>query len=199
MPKPTLRALWTAKLSGQPLPGGSALANSQPLSSSLRKAAFRGRVLGVDPSLRASGLACLDFKDNPHGRYVASETVRPPKDAGLPECLGCIARRVRYFLEIYRPDVMAIEETIYVQNFRTAQKLGAARGAAIGQAAASGLPVFEYPPLRVKQSVVGYGRASKEQVAGQIRSLLGMEQLLALDEADAAAVAYCHALTLGRV
>jgi crossover junction endodeoxyribonuclease RuvC len=105
---------------------------------------------------------------------------------------------VHEFLDTWEPDVVAIEETIYVQNLRTAQKLGAARGAAIGAASGRGFVVVEYPPLRVKQSVAGFGRASKEQVAGQMRGLLRMEQELSFDEADAAAVAYCHAITLGR-
>ena len=82
-----------------------------------------------------------------------------------------------------------------MQNFRTAQILGAARGAAIGQAGLRGLPVYEYPPLRIKQAVVGYGRASKEQVTRQISGLLGLEEDLPFDEADATAAALCHALT----
>jgi crossover junction endodeoxyribonuclease RuvC len=90
---------------------------------------------------------------------------------------------------------VALEQTIYVQNFQTAQILGAARGAAIAAAALQGLPVFEYPPLRVKQAVSGSGRASKEQVARAVRSLLGHGRDLAADEADAAGVALCHAFT----
>ena len=90
---------------------------------------------------------------------------------------------------------VALEQTIYVQNFQTAQILGAARGAAIAAAALRGLPVFEYPPLRVKQAVAGSGRASKEQMARTVRSLLGHARTLAFDEADAAGVAICHAFS----
>jgi crossover junction endodeoxyribonuclease RuvC len=90
---------------------------------------------------------------------------------------------------------VALEQTIYVQNIRTAQILGAARGAAIAAAALQDLPVFEYPPLRVKQAVVGAGRASKEQMARTVMALLGHGRTLALDEADAAGVALCHAFT----
>jgi crossover junction endodeoxyribonuclease RuvC len=82
-----------------------------------------------------------------------------------------------------------------VQNFQTAQILGAARGAAIAAAALREVPVFEYPPLRVKQAVVGLGRASKEQVARTVMALLGHSRTLAVDEADAAGVALCHAFT----
>lgn len=90
---------------------------------------------------------------------------------------------------------VALEQTIYVQNVATAQILGAARGAAIAAAAVLGLPVFEYPPLRVKQAVVGAGRASKEQMARTVMALLGHGRALAYDEADAAGVALCHAYT----
>ena len=82
-----------------------------------------------------------------------------------------------------------------MQNFQTAQILGAARGAAIAAAALRGLPVFEYPPLRVKQAVAGTGRASKEQLARTVMSLLGHARALAFDEADAAGVALCHAFS----
>jgi crossover junction endodeoxyribonuclease RuvC len=90
---------------------------------------------------------------------------------------------------------VALEQTIYVQNFQTAQILGAARGAAIAAASVLGKPIFEYPPLRVKQAVVGFGRADKSQVAGITRQLLRLSAALPLDESDAAAVAFCHAFT----
>jgi crossover junction endodeoxyribonuclease RuvC len=82
-----------------------------------------------------------------------------------------------------------------VQNFQTAQILGAARGAAVAAAALREKPIFEYPPLRVKQAVVGLGRASKEQMARTVMAILGHGRTLAPDEADAAGVALCHAFT----
>jgi crossover junction endodeoxyribonuclease RuvC len=82
-----------------------------------------------------------------------------------------------------------------VQNFRTAQILGAARGAAIAAAALHEREIFEYAPLRVKQAVVGRGQASKEQMARTVMALLGHGKPLAHDEADAAGVAVCHAYT----
>ena len=90
---------------------------------------------------------------------------------------------------------VAVEQTIHVQNFQTAQIMGSARGAAIAIAAMYAKPVFEYAPLSVKQAVVGVGRADKKQVAGMIRQILKMDEVLPYDEADAAAVALCHAMT----
>ena len=82
-----------------------------------------------------------------------------------------------------------------MQNFQTAQILGAARGAAITVAAMRGLPVFEYAPLRIKQAVSGTGKASKEQIARTVLSLTGLDVGKKYDASDAAAVALCHAFT----
>lgn len=191
MPRKSARSMWAAQIKDGSLLKKKAAAG-QPIPP---RKPFRGLVLGVDPSLRGTGLAVVAFDAPGKGRLVFSQTVAPPKGADLPQCLGCIASAVRDLVNGHQFDVVAIEETIYVQNFRTAQKLGAARGAAIGQAAIRGLPVFEYPPLRIKQAVVGYGRASKEQVTRQVSALLGLRDDLPFDEADASAVAICHALT----
>jgi len=109
--------------------------------------------------------------------------------------LGEINRAVADFLDGAAVRHVALEQTIFVQNVQTAQILGAARGAAIAAAAFRELPVFEYAPLRVKQAVVGAGRASKEQMARTVMAMLGHGRTLAPDEADAVGVALCHALT----
>ncbi|MGA1204459.1 MAG: crossover junction endodeoxyribonuclease RuvC [Opitutales bacterium] len=191
MARKSARAQWAAQIEN------GTLGNSQtvPTPALAGRKAFNGIILGVDPSLRGTGLAVLKFDGGDVGQLIHSETVSPPKTAQLPECLGCIAEAVERLIRLYTPDAVAIEETIYVQNFRTAQKLGAARGAAIGQAALRGIPVAEYPPLRIKQAVVGFGRASKEQVARQMKALLRLQVELPFDEADAAATALCHAWT----
>jgi crossover junction endodeoxyribonuclease RuvC len=113
----------------------------------------------------------------------------------MAAALAEIHRGVEAFLRDGEVRHVALEQTIFVQNFQTAQILGAARGAAIAASALRDLPVFEYPPLRVKQAVVGNGRASKVQMARTVMSLLGHGRSLAPDEADAAGVALCHAFT----
>jgi crossover junction endodeoxyribonuclease RuvC len=123
------------------------------------------------------------------------QTVKVPPRRSMPEALAEIHRAVSAFLNDFDVVHVALEQTIYVQNFQTAQILGAARGAAIAAAALREKPIFEYPPLRVKQAVVGAGRASKEQMARTVMSLLGHGRPLAFDEADAAGVALCHAYT----
>jgi crossover junction endodeoxyribonuclease RuvC len=156
---------------------------------------FRGRVLGIDPSLRGSGFAVLDYGDGNSVQIIESATLKLHRKLSMPECLGAIGNQVDDFLNQHSVDHVAIEQTIYVQNFQTAQILGAARGAAIAAAAMRGLPIFEYAPLRVKKAVVGKGRASKEQVARTVQNITGTDFELRFDESDAAAVALCHAFT----
>jgi len=194
MPKQSARAQWAARLKDGTI--GKGKGATAPRTA--MRIPFKGTILGIDPSLRGTGLAILKFNPPTKALYVASETISVPPKISLTVCLGRIASAVERLIDQHNPDVVAIEETIYVQNFQTAQKLGAARGAAIGQAAMKLIPVYEYSPLRIKQSVVGYGRASKEQIAGQMAGLLGLSEWLSFDESDAAAVAFCHALTLGR-
>ena len=184
------RKLWAAHLAR----GGGQLPRRAQTEVTLGKA-FQGRVLGIDPSLRGSGFAVLDYSVDGTARILEAYTLKLKPKISMAECLGAIGNQVDDFLNQHSVDHVAVEQTIYVQNFQTAQILGAARGAAIGTAAMRGLPVFEYAPLRVKQAVVGTGRASKEQVARTIQNITGANFELRFDESDAAAVALCHAFT----
>jgi crossover junction endodeoxyribonuclease RuvC len=144
--------------------------------------------------LRGTGLALLEV-GAAGVRVRASRTLRLARTLPLAVFLGAIFRAVDEALAETGVRHVAVEQTIYVQNFQTAQILGAARGAVLAAAAMRGLEVFEYPPLRVKQAVVGYGRAGKDQVARTVAQHLGLAKALPSDEADAVAVALCHALT----
>lgn len=189
--------MWKAKLEGRQLvakDGAVVLKKGKPSGNFLR-APFEGVVLGIDPSLRGTGLALVEFARGKQPLLLRCETVRVPGDTPMSFALGRIFRAVDGFLDGTEVRHVALEETIFVQNYQIAQKLGAARGAAIAAAALRGFDVFEYAPLRVKQAVVGVGRASKEQVARTVMGLLGLAKPLASDEADAAGVALCHAFT----
>jgi crossover junction endodeoxyribonuclease RuvC len=198
MARMTSRQMWTAKLAGADMPQRATGARrpASPAKELLPKVAFVGLVLGIDPSLRGTGLALIDFQAGRSPVLLRCATVHVPPGRTMAVALAAIHRAVADYLE-RAPGVrhVALEQTIYVQNFQTAQILGAARGAAIAAAALRDLPVFEYPPLRVKQAVSGSGRASKEQLARTVKALLGHGRMLAADEADAAGVALCHAFT----
>lgn len=189
MARKSSRSLWTAHLAKK----GPDKARAQAEVTLGRP--FSGRVLGIDPSLRGSGFAVIEYQPGQQARLVETATLKMHPKLSMPECLGAIGNQVDDFLNQHAVDHVAIEQTIYVQNFQTAQILGAARGAAIAAAAMRGLPVFEYAPLRVKQAIVGMGRASKEQVARTVLSLTGSDLGFRFDESDAAAVALCHAFT----
>ena len=113
-------------------------------------------------------------------------------------CLGLVAEvqiGVAQLIDLWKPRHLSCEETIYVQNFKTAQIMGSARGAALSAAAIREIPVFEYAPLRVKQAVVGFGRASKEQMSQTLAQMLSLPESLPYDQSDALGLALCHALT----
>jgi len=189
MGRTSVRQLWKAKLDGT-LPS-----RGWPETGPATRAAYVGRVLGIDPSLRGTGLAVVEFGRGAAPVLLSCRTVRQPARRTLAECLGDIHRAVAALVAEFDPRHVALEQTIYVQNVRTAQILGAARGAAIAAAALQAKEIFEYPPLRVKQAVVGRGHASKEQMARTVTALLALGRPGSFDEADAVGVAVCHAFT----
>jgi crossover junction endodeoxyribonuclease RuvC len=194
----TSRQMWTAKIEGRTVPDRSPGVRREAVAARelFPKTVFEGIVLGIDPSLRGTGLALIEFRSGCMPVLLRCATVRVPSKRPMASALAEIHRAVSAFLEAAGDTRhVALEQTIFVQNFQTAQILGAARGAAIAAAAIRDLPVFEYPPLRVKQAVTGSGRASKEQLGRTVMSLLGHGKTLALDESDAAGVALCHAFT----
>ncbi len=181
--------MWKAKLEGRLVAPTSA----PPPPG--RRVAFAGRVLGIDPSLRGTGLALIEFVPGREPVLLRCQTVKVAARHTMPHCLAEIHRAVAVFVADFEPRHVALEQTIYVQNVQTAQILGAARGAAITAASLQAKEIFEYAPLRVKQAVTGRGRASKEQMARTVMAMLGHGRALAFDEADAAGVALCHAFT----
>jgi crossover junction endodeoxyribonuclease RuvC len=185
--------MWKAKIEGRARP--SAAAEAGPDAFTLKRTPFAGQVLGIDPSLRGTGLALVEFVPGRQPVLLRCQTLKVAAKYPMAYALGEINLAVADFLDRAAVRHVALEQTIFVQNIQTAQILGAARGAAIAAAAVRKLPVFEYPPLRVKQAVVGAGRASKEQMARTVMAMLGHGRTLAPDEADAAGVALCHALT----
>lgn len=120
---------------------------------------------------------------------VLSASPRSPR----PERLCEIGRGLRELLAELRPDAVAMEEAFFGKSVQATLALGEARGVAIFVAGESGLIVTGYPPATVKQSVVGHGRATKEQIGYLVRALLSMRRPPAADAADALAIAICHA------
>jgi crossover junction endodeoxyribonuclease RuvC len=190
MARMNVRQMWAAKLAGKAVPAALTAPAVAPV-----RTPFVGQVLGIDPSLRGTGLALIEFTPGRTPLLLRCQTVKVAAKLPMAHALGEINRAVAAFLGDFTVRHVALEQTIYVQNFQTAQILGAARGAAIAAAALRATEVFEYAPLRVKQAVTGQGRASKDQMARTVMAILGHGRALAFDEADAAGVALCHAFT----
>jgi len=195
---PTLRAvarktngrLWAEHLQGNSRPSAAQVPVARPRQ--LRRNLV---VLGVDPSLRGTGMAVLEVRGG-RCRLCHSEVFRLHRSTPETTCLGQLAVRTEELLGAFPVDTAAVEEAIYVQNYQTALTLGAARGAILSSLARGGLSIHAYPPLRVKQALVGFGRASKEQVRRTLGQWVeGADESLTLDESDALALALCHWLT----
>ncbi len=149
------------------------------------------RILGIDPGSRITGFGCIE-SNGAVSRYVASGCIHTG-DAELPPRLRTIFNGVRQLVDRHDPQEVAIERVFVHRNADSALKLGQARSAAICATFAPGVAVHEYAARAVKQAVVGRGGADKTQVQHMVRALLRLSGPLAPDEADALAVALCHA------
>ncbi|MBI3444267.1 MAG: crossover junction endodeoxyribonuclease RuvC [Magnetospirillum sp.] len=150
------------------------------------------RILGLDPGLRNTGWGIIDVTDN-RLRHVADGVIRPDATAALAERLVQLHDGIAKVIADFLPDEAAVEETFVNMNPNSTLKLGQARGVVLLVPAKAGLPVGEYAATLVKQSVVGTGRAAKEQVGMMVKTLLPGCLAATPDAADALAVAICHA------
>lgn len=150
------------------------------------------RILGIDTSLRSTGLGIIESAGSQH-RLVEALTVSIPATRPLSTCLGILDTSVSDAILAHRPEVAAVEGIFFCRNVKTAVALGEARGVVIAACHRAGLAVYEYAPRRIKQALVGHGEASKEQVARMVMRLLALAETPQEDSADALAIAICHA------
>jgi len=149
------------------------------------------RLLGVDPGSIKTGVGIIDMQGN-HIRHVHHAVIRTGKGE-FDERLHVLFAGLSEIITQFRPDDAAIEDVFVSKNVASALKLGQARGALIAACGAHGLRVSPYSPTKVKQAVVGFGRAEKDQIGHMVRMLLHPPEPLPEDAADALAVAICHA------
>lgn len=150
------------------------------------------RILGIDPGLQTTGWGIIDHQ-GARLSYVASGTVKSHSGNALYQRLYDLDRGMRDIMEGWQPETAAIEETFMNNNAATALKLGQARGVVMAAPARAGLVVAEYAPNLIKKAIVGTGHAGKEQMMMMVGTLLPMAGKCSADEADALAVAICHA------
>jgi crossover junction endodeoxyribonuclease RuvC len=149
------------------------------------------RILGVDTSLRSSGVAVIEVSGQQMRALVYGRIHNKPSCLHTT-CLAEIHRQVDALITEFSPDEAVIEGAFFAKNAKTAMILGQARGAVLAACALRSLPVYEYSPRTIKQAAVGAGSASKEQVGKMVMRLLGLAELPQEDAADALAAAICH-------
>ena len=150
------------------------------------------RILGIDPGYAIVGFGVLEYDGL---NFTPLEYGAVLTDAGtpFPERLRAIHEDVEFIFDKFKPDCMAIERLYFTTNQKTAIDVAQARGVTVLSAAKRGVPVSEYTPLQVKQSVVGDGKAEKRQVMEMTRQILRLAQIPKPDDAaDALAIAICH-------
>ena len=150
------------------------------------------RLMGIDPGLRFTGWGVIAVEGN-RLVHVADGVIATDSDDSVPLRLKALHDGLTALFALHRPHEAAVEETYVNRNGAATLKLGYARGVALLAPALVGIPVLEYGAMLVKQSVVGTGAASKDQVLLMVRRLLPGATLKRADASDALAVAICHA------
>lgn len=150
------------------------------------------RILGIDPGSRATGYGVIEKRGN-RLQFVTCGVIRVDGRMSFPERLKAIYDGLHEVIAEQNPFCAAVEDMFVAVNPKSALKLGHARGVAVLAAIQHGLAVRDYTPRMIKQAVVGYGNADKQQVQQMVRVLLRLSVSPSADAADALAVAICHA------
>ncbi|MDW7674603.1 MAG: crossover junction endodeoxyribonuclease RuvC [Bacillota bacterium] len=149
-------------------------------------------ILGIDPGTAITGYGIVSMKGNKFSP-VEFGAIRTASDLPLANRLEKIYCQLEDLIIKHNPEHIAIEELFFNKNVKTALAVGHARGVVMLAAVKKGMEIFHYTPLQVKQAVVGYGRAEKEQVQYMVKGILGLPKVPKPDDvADALAIAICH-------
>ena len=151
------------------------------------------RVLGVDPGLTRCGVGVIEGSVGKKLTLVGAGVIQTPSEAALEMRLWQLDRELQKWVEIHKPDVMAVERVFSQHNLRTVMGTGQAAGIALLVAARNAIPVMMHTPTEVKAAVTGSGRANKAQVAQMVSQVLNLAELpKSVDSTDALALAICH-------
>lgn len=152
------------------------------------------RILGIDPGSQRTGVGVIDVAADGRCTYVHATALKLLDAEDFPSRLGLLCEGLEALLDEWQPQQVAIETVFMDKSATSALKLGHARGAALATVVRRRLPISEYPPRVIKQSLVGRGAADKQQVQHMVRLLLNLPEVkLQADAADALAVALTHA------
>ncbi len=149
--------------------------------------------IGVDPGTATTGYGLVQLGESGSLDVVDFGVILTPSNQPMPERLLSLFGQLRKIIALHRPVSGAVEKLFFQRNVRTAMSVGQARGVVLLALAESNLKIAEYSPLEVKQAVVGYGGADKNQVQQMVRVLLALPDIPRPDDAaDALAIAICH-------
>ena len=149
------------------------------------------KILGVDPGTRNTGVGVIETKGNSYN-LIHCEIIQIKLTLKPAEKLLLIYQSLKKIIQQFKPDVLSLEDIFYGKDIHAMVKIGEARACAMLAASELGIDVVEYPPAKVKQSVSGNGRATKQQVQQMVKTLLNLKAVPPADGADALAVAICH-------
>ena len=151
------------------------------------------RVLGVDPGLTRCGVGIVEGVIGSPISLVGVGVILTPAEAALDQRLLDLDQQLSEWINVWKPDVIAVERVFSQHNVRTVMGTGQAAGIALLLAAKAGIPVMMHTPSEVKASVTGSGRANKAQVALMVQKILNLETIpKPVDATDALALAICH-------
>lgn len=149
-------------------------------------------ILGIDPGYAIVGWGVLEY-NGVSFKTLAYGAINTDAGTDFPVRLAHIYDSLSFIINKYKPNCVAIEKLFFQNNQKTAIDVGQARGVIVLAVQKAGLEINEYTPLQVKQSVVGYGRAEKNQVMEMTRAILKLKEVPKPDDtADALAIAICH-------
>ena len=151
------------------------------------------RILGIDPGYGITGFGIVDAQRN-NFRLLQYGAITTPPGTDFPLRLQMIYNDMTELLQVAKPDCVAIEELFFGQNVTTGIGVAQSRGVILLAIQQAGVPIYQYKPMQVKQSVVGYGNATKHQVQDMTKRILHLSATPKPDDAaDAIAIALCHA------
>lgn len=155
------------------------------------------KIIGIDPGTTVLGYAVIEL----NGKIIqllSLGVVQLNKCVGQHNKLKRIFEKTTFLLEHYQPDEMAVEAPFYGNNVQSMLKLGRAQGVVITAAMLKDIPVTEYSPRKIKQSITGNGNSSKQQVSAMLQSMLHLDAVPRyFDATDALGVAFCHHMQMG--
>jgi crossover junction endodeoxyribonuclease RuvC len=153
------------------------------------------RILGIDPGTGILGFGVIDVATNGKIKLVDGGVIRTPVKQADSERLKTIYDELTEIITEHKPGVMSVEKLFFAQNVTTAMSVAQARGVVLLCGKQSGLELFEYTPLQIKQAITGYGKADKKQMQEMVRVLLSLNEVPKPDDcADALAAAICHSM-----